>query len=281
MGGAQWRTMYDRYRVAGNVGMPFGMGNVDLKSFYEFASKNGIVIEEDSWHDNGMPKGGIVRLKINFKANPEISQKFSDLGLWGMFLVSMHHNEATYINMLGDDKINVNDVEQLSKAEMRLRVYAMEASAAFKKYLGGFENSHLNWQAATLGIRGSRTILCDYSLTNEDIVHSARFCHEIGLFGFNDFAPIGEEWVLRNKGYYGIPYEMLLPRGLKNVWAAGRHITEEFEAQMSTRNTVNCMVQGQAAGIAAALCARGNLDSRSLPYETLREKLLEANVCLE
>lgn len=50
---------------------------------------------------------------------------------------------------------------------------------------------------------------------------------------------------------------------------------------MSTRNTVGCMIMGQAAGIAAALCAVKNCGSRELPYAELRAKLLEQDVILD
>jgi hypothetical protein len=50
---------------------------------------------------------------------------------------------------------------------------------------------------------------------------------------------------------------------------------------MSTRNTVSCMGQGQAAGTAAALCAKGNCGTRELPYNDLRKALENAGVYFE
>ena len=82
-------------------------------------------------------------------------------------------------------------------------------------------------------------------------------------------------------GYYGFPYRMLLPRGCSNLFMAGRCVTEDITAHMSTRNTVGCMVMGQGAGVAAALCAARDCDSRSLPYLILREELVKQKVILE
>ena len=47
---------------------------------------------------------------------------------------------------------------------------------------------------------------------------------------------------------------------------------------MSTRNTVCCMGQGQAA--AAALCAQNDLDSRQIPIDQLQTLLREHGVYL-
>lgn len=58
-------------------------------------------------------------------------------------------------------------------------------------------------------------------------------------------------------------------------------ITSDHNAHMSTRNTVSCMGQGQAAGTAAALCALNNFSARQLPYSDLREALEKGKVYFE
>jgi hypothetical protein len=61
--------------------------------------------------------------------------------------------------------------------------------------------------------------------------------------------------------------------GIDNLLAAGMMITSDHEAHMSTRNTVSCMGQGQAAGTAAALSAAGNAGTLELRYSTPRQRL--------
>jgi hypothetical protein len=41
------------------------------------------------------------------------------------------------------------------------------------------------------------------------------------------------------------------------------------------------MGQGQASGTAAALCAKANIGSRELPYQTLRDALEKGKVYFE
>ena len=74
-------------------------------------------------------------------------------------------------------------------------------------------------------------------------------------------------------GTYGIPYRALLVKGVENLYATGMMITSDYRAHMSTRNTVCCMGQGQAAGTAAALCSKLGINSRALSSSQLRETL--------
>ena len=70
-------------------------------------------------------------------------------------------------------------------------------------------------------------------------------------------------------------------KGIDNLYAAGMMITSDFRAHMSTRNTVCCMGQGQAAGTAAALCAAKRLAAQELRYADLRAALEKAGVYFE
>lgn len=61
---------------------------------------------------------------------------------------------------------------------------------------------------------------------------------------------------------------------------AGRCISQTHEASGCTRPTVQCMVTGEAAGTAAALCARGGEKPRDLDVALLQERLVEGGVIL-
>ena len=50
---------------------------------------------------------------------------------------------------------------------------------------------------------------------------------------------------------------------------------------MSTRNTVSCMAQGQAAGMAAALAAKAGVTPRQVDVQLLRKTLKEQGVFLD
>ena len=57
-------------------------------------------------------------------------------------------------------------------------------------------------------------------------------------------------------------------------------ITSDFDAYMSTRNTVSCMAQGQAAGTLAAMAAGSAVPLRSVPYKELKERLTKDGAIL-
>ena len=104
------------------------------------------------------------------------------------------------------------------------------------------------------------------------------FEDDVLAYGFHDSAP---RLQIAHGGTYGIPYRALRVAGIANLLAAGMLITSDHEAHMSTRNTVCCMAQGQAAGTAAALCAARQCGTRDLPYSLLRQALEAGGVILE
>jgi hypothetical protein len=86
---------------------------------------------------------------------------------------------------------------------------------------------------------------------------------------------------IKDGGTYGIPYRALCVQGLDNLYVSGMMITSDHRAHMSTRNTVSCMGQGQAAGTAAALCAQKKCGTRELRYAELRAALEKGGVYFE
>jgi hypothetical protein len=110
------------------------------------------------------------------------------------------------------------------------------------------------------------------------VLEGRHFDDDVMAYGYHDSAP---RLQIRNGGTYGVPYRALRVAGIENLLAAGMMITSNHDAHMSTRNTVACMGQGQAAGTAAALCAGRRCSTRDLPYSVLREALTKGGVYLE
>ena len=72
---------------------------------------------------------------------------------------------------------------------------------------------------------------------------------------------------------HGIPYRCLTPKGITNLLVAGRSISTDRAVQGSTRVMPVCLVTGQAAGTAAALCSEDKPNVHSLDITLLRETL--------
>ena len=70
-----------------------------------------------------------------------------------------------------------------------------------------------------------------------------------------------------------IPFGALVPAESRGVIVAGRCVAGDWEANSAYRVEATCMATGQAAGAAAALAARLNVDFETLPIEALRDLL--------
>jgi len=71
----------------------------------------------------------------------------------------------------------------------------------------------------------------------------------------------------------------LVPKKGENVLAAGRCVGAPDSID-TFRLICPCFVTGEAAGTAAALCAKKGVSPRALPYAELRRELLRRNVYL-
>jgi hypothetical protein len=163
----------------------------------------------------------------------------------------------------------------VARAELELRRRQARAVELFRQHVPGCEKAFIARTSPSLCIRRGRLIACDYDISLPDVLEGRHFEDDVMAYGFHDFAP---RLQIRGGGTYGIPYRALRVSGVENLLVAGMMITRDQGAHMSTRNTVCCMGQGQAAGTAAALCAASDRTTRELPYADLRSALERGNV---
>jgi hypothetical protein len=177
---------------------------------------------------------------------------------------------------------NPFDPDELAKAEREGRLQVQRYLEVFRKYVPGYANAFILDTGAELGIRESRRVSGDYTLTTCDVLAERKFDDAIAI----NCWPIEDHgegrstrWVwLRPGGYNHIPYRALIPRSLENVLVAGRCVSCSRDAQAAIRVTANCFSMGQAAGIAAAMASDG--DVRSVNVAALQAALQTAGVNL-
>lgn len=75
--------------------------------------------------------------------------------------------------------------------------------------------------------------------------------------------------------WYEVPYRSLVPLVVDNMLIAGRCVSATHDGQAAVRIMPNCMALGQAAGTAAALCAKKGVKPRSLDTNLLLKHLRE------
>lgn len=154
-----------------------------------------------------------------------------------------------------------DDIESLSRGVYEGRKEVFETAEAYKR-VPGFENIRLNKTDSHLGIREGRRVFGIYRLNNEDILAGRRFEDGIVLVtaGVDVHKLSNDDTTDCSRGYrskpYHIPYRCLLPLDSDNMLLAGRCISGDFYPFSSYRMISNMAGTGEAAGYAAAICAR-------------------------
>ncbi|MBM3500281.1 MAG: FAD-dependent oxidoreductase [Armatimonadetes bacterium] len=177
--------------------------------------------------------------------------------------------------------VNGARAEDLTRCEILGRQRIRKVIEFCRRYLRGFEEAYLAWTAPMVGVRETRRIVGEYVLTAEDVLGARKFGDSIAKnrYPIDIHNPTGEGTVLRQlppDEYHEVPYGCLVPLEIDNLLVAGRCISATFEAQGSLRIQANCRAFGEAAGVAAALCAKGGLVPRELDPMALIE-VLRAN----
>ncbi len=259
-----------------------GIGNVNIEKLYTYLMKHN-ALGDIAWGIRDGKEDQIIRMgsegggTIKDKLPKEFVEGIVKLGS-GLITTTVHDNYMMFIKVNYKLAISPTNRDEVAKAELIIRQNQFKTLELFKKYLPGCENAFIARTSPSLNIRRGRTITCDYDISSTDVLEARHFEDDIMAYGFHDEAP---SLKIKNGGTYGIPYKALRVKNIDNLLAAGMLITSDRHAHMSTRNTVSCMGQGQAAGTAAALCAAKNIGTRALPYSELRTALLKSNVYLE
>lgn len=259
-----------------SVGFPFGMTNVDMKRLVRYLEKEGLITQLVRGKKDG--EDDVIRLGFDLRKDPRFAEFMNRSGMWGPLGFSYHANHFTYINTANKRHVDATNNEECTQALIALRHQVMEMSRMLIRYIPGFENAYVSWTPQNLGVRYTRAIECEYDLSAEEIVRGARFEDEVFLYGFHDSAP---RTMIKDAKWYGLPYRALLPRHVDGLLVAGRLITSDWDAHMSTRNTVSCLAQGEAVGTAAALCAREGVLPQELDVKRLRAVLKKNGVFLD
>jgi hypothetical protein len=148
------------------------------------------------------------------------------------------------------------------------------------------ETLALEWMGMIPGKRESRRFEGEYMLTQQDIVEQTVHGDAVSFGGWAiDLHPADGVFSAKpgciqwhSKGVYQIPYRTMYSRNVPNLFLAGRILSASHIAFGSTRVMATCAHNGQAVGMAAALCIEGGLRPRELTdtcrMHTLQQRLL-------
>ena len=184
---------------------------------------------------------------------------------------------------------NALQTRSLSDAMVHGRQLVQEYAGFYRKYMPGCEKMRVVGTGNLLGVRESRRILGEYELNHADFRARRHFPDQIAVYTkaidihVYDLSPA--EYKRYHDEYtkldnpqrgesYGLPYGILVPRGWKNLWVAGRCNSSDLKVNGAIRDQPACSMMGQAAGTAAVQALRTgqtacNLDTAQL-VTTLR-----------
>jgi hypothetical protein len=185
--------------------------------------------------------------------------------------------------------VDPTNIRDLTYCEVECRKQVVIALKFIKKYMPGFEKSYLTRICSELRIRESRRIMGDYILRKKDVAEATKFKDVIGKSSFSSGAKhvattetIAYVDIVHPKdgGSFDIPYRCLVPQAIENLLVGGKAISTDRDSYK--RFLQETMVTGQAAGVAAAVCARKGITPRRLEQDVseLQEILLKQGVIL-
>ena len=270
--GAEYTEPND-YPVANSI----GVGGVDVEAYREFLEGHDALSEySEGWRSGANDR--IVRLNGR---RAKLPQAFWDgaaeIGM-AMVTTTVRDDYFMFVKLNLKMEQSPTDRDAVARAELELRRRQVRAVELFREHVPGCGKAFIARTSPSLCIRRGRLVACDYDISLSDVLGARHFEDDVMAYGFHDSAP---RLQVGGGGAYGVPYRALRVKGVENLLVAGMMITSDHDAHMSTRNTVCCMGQGEAAGTAAALCARRRCGTRDLPYAELRDALARAGVHFE
>ncbi len=170
------------------------------------------------------------------------------------------------------------DADQLSFGEIEGRRQCWDVFEFIREVTPGFENAYIVEIAPQIGIRETRRIRGEYQLTVDNILGCADFADTIGVNGWPVEAHVAGDVMFRfhpkeSRGFNQLPYRMIVPARVDNLFVVGRCASMTHEGQSSARVSGPCYAMGQAAGAAADLALRAGVTPRALDVQALQRRL--------
>lgn len=152
-----------------------------------------------------------------------------------------------------------------------------------RRYAPGFEHADISQISPTLGVRESRHFSGVHKLVFDQIYADEIERQSIGRCAYNvdihsaDTEIIDLALIERS---FGIPYGCMVPPHLDGLLLSGRTIDVDSKVFAAIRVMGPCMAIGQAAGAAAAMCAKTKTAPVKLSIDELRQTLRAQDVIL-
>ena len=183
-------------------------------------------------------------------------------------------------------KLDPTNAKDITRAEIIARRQVFEMYNFLKENFEEFRDCTLISTGIQIGVRESRMIDGEYTLTKEDLLACTKFEDSVAVcnYDIDIHSPDGSgtsHYYFPNGEYYGIPYRCMIPKKVTNLLVSGRCVSATHDAQASLRIMPTCSSLGEAAGVAAAISLDCDSDVRQVNVRMLRQKLSELGAKIE
>lgn len=175
--------------------------------------------------------------------------------------------------------VDPTDPESVSRAETEGHKQVRILFNFFRKYCPGFKDIFLANTASGVYARESRRIVGLKTITKANIDSLLVPADTIALAGYNvDIHQAGVGLNLLPAAHaIGIPYGCLVSKNIRGLLTSGRCISVEPYPFGLTRAMATCMAIGEAAGTAASLSVKEQVDLADVDVRELQRLLVENN----
>jgi hypothetical protein len=188
------------------------------------------------------------------------------------------HSEEVSVNSTRVTNVLGTSVFDLTRAEWESRQQMRQIANFLRSRVPGFADAYTVQSGVQIGVRETRRICGLYRLTGEDVLCARKFDDAIarGSYPVDIHNPTGSGTRLRRLppgDAYDIPLRCLIPADVDRLLVAGRCISGTHEAHSSYRVMPIAMATGQAAGVCAAVAAKGNCGPAAVEAAAVQREL--------
>jgi hypothetical protein len=169
---------------------------------------------------------------------------------------------------------NGADADELTMEEIHVRLSVYEDLEKKKSKDQDLKDAYIIDTGAHIGVRQTRFMEGLYKITGEDVIEGKNFEDSIAMASSPIINYYGYRRYLEHEGYE-IPYRCLLPQKVNGLIVAGRCMSSDQRAYESWRAMAHVMAIGEAAGTAAALSAKNNVEPKGLDVKILQQQLIK------
>lgn len=255
------------------VSMYFIMKNVDLKRLAEWARTCDdvparAIPQDEAGLDYGLWLTGFNGMLRRFQQETGVKLQRDNITL-------KTADGQMYVNATRVLGVDVFSPKEFTAAILECYRQIEGVCRFLKERVPGFEEARLGQVSPILGVRETRHIVGEYTLTGPDSRGETRFEDTIAAdnSALDIHDPKGGDVDFQSMPPYEIPYRCLVPQGVEQLLVAGRCISADHEAHARSRNMPACMATGQAAGVAAAIAVEEGVPVRKVSIAKVQAAL--------